>query len=100
MAPKPPLLGEHPIIHIEASKHQAPADDNPCAHIPPATVTYFPFNEMRDVIMQDFERKYLHRLMLATDGNVTKAARLASKERRCFGKLLKKHGIDREDYLG
>ena len=33
--------------------------------------------------------------MLAAAGNVTHAARLAGKERRCLGKLLKKHGIGR-----
>jgi two-component system, NtrC family, response regulator GlrR len=27
------------------------------------------------------------------DGNVSRAARLACKERRAFGKLLKKHGL-------
>jgi transcriptional regulator of acetoin/glycerol metabolism len=31
-------------------------------------------------------------------GNVTIAARLAGKERRTFGKLMKKYGIDRTRY--
>ena len=29
----------------------------------------------------------------SADGNVTRAAALAGKERRAFGKLLKKHGL-------
>jgi DNA-binding NtrC family response regulator len=53
------------------------------------------FNEAREQAMAVFERQYLQRLMQATGGNVTHAARLAGKERRCLGKLLKKHGIDR-----
>lgn len=53
-----------------------------------------PFNEARDDAMQHFERHYLQSLMQAAAGNVTHAARLAGKERRCLGKLLKKHGID------
>jgi DNA-binding NtrC family response regulator len=52
------------------------------------------FNEARDHALQRFERGYLEALMAAAAGNVTRAARLAGKERRSLGKLLKKHGID------
>ncbi|MBO9398549.1 sigma-54-dependent Fis family transcriptional regulator [Shimia sp. R9_2] len=41
-----------------------------------------------------FERRYLESVMAQTQGNVTKAAEQAGKERRALGKLLKKHGID------
>ncbi|HYN78159.1 MAG TPA: sigma 54-interacting transcriptional regulator [Lamprocystis sp. (in: g-proteobacteria)] len=40
-----------------------------------------------------FERAYLTRLMEASKGNVSQAARLADKERRALGKLLKKYAI-------
>ena len=53
------------------------------------------FNEARDQALACFERAYLQQLMTATGGNVTHAARLAGKERRALGKLLKKHGIGR-----
>ena len=53
------------------------------------------FNEARDQAMQCFERAYLQQLMASAGGNVTQAARLAGKERRSLGKLLKKHGIGR-----
>ena len=56
------------------------------------------FNEARDQALHCFERQYLERLMQATAGNVTHAARLAGKERRCLGKLLKKHGIERAGF--
>jgi two-component system, NtrC family, response regulator GlrR len=51
------------------------------------------FNEARNAAMSQFERHYLERLMKAAGGNVTHAARLAGKERRAMGKLLKKHGL-------
>jgi len=51
------------------------------------------FNEARDVAMSQFERRYLERLMKAAGGNVTRAARMAGKERRAMGKLLKKYGL-------
>lgn len=41
-----------------------------------------------------FERDYALIVMRQAGGNVTQAARLAGKERRAFGKLIKKHGID------
>jgi DNA-binding NtrC family response regulator len=43
-----------------------------------------------------FERNYVLNALRRAGGNVTHAAQLAGKERRAFGKLLKKHGIDRQ----
>jgi two-component system response regulator GlrR len=45
--------------------------------------------------LAEFENGYLSHVLAAARGNVTVAARMAGKERRAFGKLLKKHGIDR-----
>ncbi|MGH8215955.1 MAG: sigma 54-interacting transcriptional regulator [Rhodanobacteraceae bacterium] len=45
-----------------------------------------------------FEQDYLTRLLHQAGGNVTDAARLAGKERRSLGKLLKKHKIERPPY--
>ena len=47
----------------------------------------------RDALSR-FERRFVCRLLLETRGNVTHAANLSGKERRSFGKLIKKHGID------
>ena len=44
-------------------------------------------------VLREFDRTYLTRLIQRTGGNVTKAAQLAGKERRSFGKLLKLYGI-------
>jgi len=46
-------------------------------------------------VLQEFDRTYLTQVMERTGGNVTKAAKLAGKERRAFGKLLKLNGIAR-----
>lgn len=40
-----------------------------------------------------FDREYLARVMAETKGNVTHAARIAGKERRALGKLLKRYKI-------
>ena len=49
-------------------------------------------------VLADFESAYLVRVLADAHGNVTQAARVAGKERRAFGKLMKKHGIDRTRY--
>jgi two-component system response regulator GlrR len=44
--------------------------------------------------IEAFERGYLLRALSRSGGNVSAAARNSGKERRAFGKLLKKHGIE------
>jgi DNA-binding NtrC family response regulator len=48
--------------------------------------------------LAEFECAYVTRVLAEAGGNVTMAARIAGKERRSFGKLLKKLGIDRARY--
>jgi DNA-binding NtrC family response regulator len=59
----------------------------------------FSFNIAKSKVLDSFERSYLSRLMKASQGNVTMAAKLAGKERRALGKLLKKHGIDKMSFV-
>ncbi len=49
--------------------------------------------------IEAFERAYLIALMRDHRGNVSQAARVARKERRDFGRLLKKHGLDARRFL-
>lgn len=55
-------------------------------------------SEQKTRVVAEFESRYLRQLMMRTHGNITQAARLAGKERRSLGRLLKKYGIDRADY--
>lgn len=63
-----------------------------------AIPTTLNFNEAKQQVLQSFERSQLLRLMSECAGNVSSAARLAGKERRALGKLLKKHGIEPEQF--
>jgi len=49
-------------------------------------------------VIARFERDYLEQAIALTRGNVSLAAQRAGKERRAFGKLLKKYGIDRSRF--
>ena len=51
------------------------------------------FDEARD----SFTRDYLIQLLKIAGGNVSRAARLAQRNRTDFYKLMKRHGIERED---
>jgi DNA-binding NtrC family response regulator len=53
------------------------------------------FRSARAAVVAAFERQYVEELLRKNNGNVTRAARDANKERRAFGRLMKKHGIDR-----
>ncbi|MEP7100354.1 MAG: sigma-54 dependent transcriptional regulator [Burkholderiales bacterium] len=53
------------------------------------------FQHAKAEAVRRFERDYVLAVLRQTCGNVTRAAQIAGKERRAFGKLLKKHGIDR-----
>jgi DNA-binding NtrC family response regulator len=41
-----------------------------------------------------FERAFVRDLLIANDGNITRAAQAGHKNRRAFWELIRKHGID------
>jgi len=51
------------------------------------------FRTAREETVESFERAYVQELLLRHRGNITHAAREAGKERRAFGRLVKKHGF-------
>ena len=76
---------------VDAVGGDAAAADGAAAALAPAS-----FRQARERALASFEREYLQVLMRRAGGNVTHAARLAGKERRALGRLLKKHGVARE----
>ena len=81
------LLGDGERLHYSG--------DPGCESVVPACAD---FQHAKTQAIQLFERAYLIRLMAEARGNVSAAARIACKERRALGKLLKKHSIDKENY--
>jgi two-component system response regulator GlrR len=53
------------------------------------------FSAAKNRLIQDFERNFVIWALEQSGGNVTAAARKAGKERRSFGRLVKKYGIHR-----
>jgi DNA-binding NtrC family response regulator len=92
---EPPLEpGRSPVTTVTTLLPFSPAALAPSEPAAATDAGVQRFNDARDDAMRRFERGYLERLMQAAAGNVTRAARLAGKERRSLGRLLKRHGID------
>ncbi|MEO1203079.1 MAG: sigma-54 dependent transcriptional regulator [Pseudomonadota bacterium] len=75
--------------------NEPPAIDSPGAEETSSTEC---FSLAKTRAIADFEKRYLTELLRRTQGNVTKAARIAAKDRSALGKLLKKHRIDWRAY--
>jgi DNA-binding NtrC family response regulator len=56
------------------------------------------FREARARSVAKFERSYVEEALRRSAGNVTQAARLAGKDRRVFGRLIKRHQVSREPW--
>lgn len=56
------------------------------------------FQEAKSRIVAEFEKKYLQELLIANQGNISKAARVAQKDRRAFWELLRRHNINAKKF--
>ena len=53
-----------------------------------------PFKEEKAELVDEFERKYILKLLKRNDGNVSKSSREAGIERAYLQRLIKKYGIE------
>ena len=90
------VLTDGPSVRVAPAASSGEAPDTPLS-LPPRAFEG-EFTEAKTRLIAVFERAYLHRMMAAARGNVSLASRKAGKERRAFGRLLKKHGLDRLSY--
>jgi DNA-binding NtrC family response regulator len=58
-----------------------------------------PFSVAKARAVAQFERAYVSALLAETSGNLSVAARLAGKDRSDIGRLVRKHGVDRGQFL-
>jgi len=92
------LLEEGQIVSVNDSDLAVEANETEANGDEPGWRLERGFQKAKAAAVAEFERNYLVRALSDTHGNVTLAARIAGKERRSFGKLLKKHGIDTAPY--
>jgi transcriptional regulator with GAF, ATPase, and Fis domain len=79
---------------LDVPDHKAPGSSST---VMPETIVadLSGFQATKAKMIDEFERTYLSKLLSAHQGNISKAARAAKKERRAFQRLLHKHGLDR-----
>lgn len=65
-----------------------------------STIPENDYNFSRDkrVAVEQFEKCYVEKVLQKTQGNVTLAAQICGKERRAFGKLVKKYNIKKASF--
>jgi len=51
------------------------------------------FKTLKSQAIREFESTYVRRLLALNDGNISRAARAAKKNRRAFWQLMRKHAI-------
>ena len=83
------LLSEGRVIQVPAPQGLGQAT----AGSPDPSAGELGFTRAKARAIEAFEREYLVRLLGLTGGNISLAAKLAGKERRSLGKLVKKLGL-------
>jgi DNA-binding NtrC family response regulator len=73
-----------------------PRKESPIA--PPEPRVDASFRSAKARVVTHFERSYLEQALRTCDGNITRAAELAGKNRRAFFQLLRKHRIQAEHF--
>ena len=74
-----PIIRGHDLeLTVRASAHQPMVES---------------LRESKAHLIEEFERTYLEETLVASNGNISKAARLAGKDRRSFFALLKKYNL-------
>ncbi|RQS71534.1 sigma-54-dependent Fis family transcriptional regulator [Burkholderia sp. Bp8963] len=79
-----------------------PADDGsgPVALFPAPVSADESFKAAKARAVAEFERTYMFALLSRSGGNLSLASRLSGKDRSDIGKLLRKHGIERQRFTG
>jgi len=54
-----------------------------------------PYQQARDTVLAEFERRYVEQLLAAHHGNVSAAARASGIDRTYFHRLMRRHKLTR-----
>ncbi|MBT8366584.1 MAG: sigma-54 dependent transcriptional regulator [Deltaproteobacteria bacterium] len=79
-------------------EHRLIQETDICLPKKKARTSKLSFKEAKADMVNKFERSYIERLLISCNGNITKAAQAAQKNRRAFWQLIRKHQIDAQAF--
>jgi DNA-binding NtrC family response regulator len=88
------LLSDGPFLTFADAISKASARETPTR-----SLTKQRFQDAKAHAITEFERTYLSELLLRARGNISLAARISGKERSRLGKLIRKYGLHRDDFV-
>ncbi len=90
------LLHRGPLLDADSFDlpEVRPVPNHSIASDPPTAVQQQTLKAAKDRAVQQCEQTYLTEVLRRCEGNVSRAARAAGKERRSFQRLLRKHNFD------
>jgi len=92
------LLSDSHALQLTAPQPTAAVEDS--SERRAETRTDLNYRIAKERLVAAFDRRFLHKLMEQSRGNVSEAARTAGKERRDLGRLLRKYAIRPETFRG
>jgi DNA-binding NtrC family response regulator len=92
------LLAEGDTISLTPGPAAVGMQSAAAPYLPTEVHYALDFRRARAAVLAEFEKTYISRALAESGGNVSQAARRAGKERRAFGKLMKKYDISRNPY--
>jgi DNA-binding NtrC family response regulator len=91
------LLNEGERLRLNVPLLDAPVSEDACL-VEGDSGSVIDFRQAKADAIAQFERSYLSRLLAATEGNISMAARLCGQERSRLNKLVRKHGLERSSF--
>ncbi|WNO11642.1 sigma-54 dependent transcriptional regulator [Teredinibacter sp. KSP-S5-2] len=83
------FLTEGVFLQIEEDQSSSGVEDKCTAQIGS-------FKDEKNRAIEEFESSYVNKILAQCSGNISRAAKIANKDRRAFGRLVKKYGVNRE----
>jgi two-component system, NtrC family, response regulator HydG len=92
------VLGRDDTVRL--SDLPAPVRDGAQVHAAIESYAHLRFRKARAMALAAFERRYLMEQLRRVDGNISEAARLAGLDRSNFKRIVRRAGVDPEEFRG
>lgn len=92
------FLTDGQTIHPLERDSGKPLNDTTSFNRVKKATTVGSFKDAKSRAIEEFEYSYVNEVLTQCAGNISRAAKVADKDRRAFGRLVKKYGVDRGEF--